>query len=343
MQLDSRVARAVERGVAFLEASLLPNGAIPIFTSLRRDMAGYLHPDPCVFPTALAAHALSFVPQAAAVLDRAIRFLLAEREPHGSWRHWTRDHPNLAMLPPDLDDTGCASAVFHRLGVSGAADPQLLLANRDGRGLFYTWIVPRLRWTGPPHRRVVAAQLRYALSQYAFFRKFTASPDDVDAVVNANCLFALGRFPGHEAVIEYLVGVLRAGRETSCDKWYENPFVVWYFFSRALCEAAPETRDLMAQRLASLAPTTALEMAHAAASSFYWGTVPEETSMAKLLDAQLEEGAWPRAPIYNGGRARRPDGTFDELAADQPHWGSEALTTAFCLEPLGRWLAGQAK
>ena len=32
----------------------------------------------------------------------------------------------------------------------------------------------------------------------------------------------------------------RPPRERSCDKWYDNPFVVRYFFSRALAPIAPE-------------------------------------------------------------------------------------------------------
>ena len=339
MQIAARVDQAIEAGLGFLGTTQLASGEFPIFTSKRRDMVGEVQADPSVFPTALAAHALGFVPGAAALLDRAMRFLLDQRDRHGVWRHWTRDHPHFAALPPDLDDTSCASAVLMRNGVNGAADPQLLLSNRDQRGLFYTWIVPRLRWTGAAHRRIVAGQLRRVPALYAFFRSTSASPSDVDAVVNANCLFMLGPFSGHQLIVEHLLGVLRSGGETSCDKWYDNPFVVWYFFSRALSEVAPEARDIIVRRIASVAPSNVLETALAAASLLYWDRVPEQDAISALLDGQLDTGGWPRAALYHGGRARRPDGTFAEPHPDTPHWGSEALTTAFCLQVLARWRA----
>jgi hypothetical protein len=341
MQIDRRVGQAIEAGLGFLGTTQLASGEFPIFTSKRRDMGGEVQADPSVFPTALAAHALGFVPGAAALLDSAIRFLLDQRDRHGVWRHWTRDHPYFAALPPDLDDTSCASAVLMRNGVSGAADPQLLLSNRNNRGLFYTWIVPRLRWTSAAHRRIVAGQLRRVPALCAFFRSTSASPNDVDAVVNANCLFALGAFPGHRIIVEHLLGVLRAARETSCDKWYDNPFVVWYFFSRALSGVAPEAGDMTLRRIASVAPSNVLETALAAASLFYWHRVPEQASISALLDRQLDTGGWPRAALYHGGRARRPDGTFADPHPDTPHWGSEALTTAFCLQVLAQW--GEAR
>jgi hypothetical protein len=338
MQIEGRVERAIEAGLRFLDASQLASGEFPVYTSKRRDMIGEVVADPSVFPTALAAHALGFVPGAATLVTRATRFLLDQRDRHGAWRHWTRNHPYFAALPPDLDDTSCASAVLTRNGARNAVDPQLLLSNRNRHGLFYTWIVPRLRWTSAPHRRIVLEQLRRGFAIRAFFRSTSASPDDIDAVVNANCLFALGAFPGREVVIEHLVGVVRAGGETCCDKWYDNPFVIWYFFSRALSPVAPEAGELIAQRIVSAAPADALETALAAASLFYWDHLPQQAVISTLLERQLRTGGWPCAAIYHGGRARRPDGTFAEPHPDCPHWGSEALTTAFCLEVLARWL-----
>ncbi len=335
--LDARVAPAIAAGVAFLAASQLASGEFPVFRNRRRDMAGDVHADPAVFPTALAAHALGFVPGAGALVERAIGFLLEQRDSHGVWRHWPRGHPWFPILPPDLDDTSCASAVLARNGVSGAADRQILLSNRTRRGLFYTWIVPRLRWTSAPHRRIVLAQLRRIPALVAFFRSTSASAADVDAVVNANCLYALGRFRGDAVVVDHLLGVLRRGEETACDKWYDNPFVVWYFFSRALHEQAPEAADLIAERLASATPGTALDTALAAASLLYWKRRPDDASIARLLKSQLPSGGWPRAAVYHGGRTRHRDGSYSGPAPDKPFWGSEALTTAFCLEVLAQW------
>jgi SAM-dependent methyltransferase len=322
--------------VAFLADRQRPSGEIPVFTVKRRDMVGELEPDPSVFPTALAVQALRFIPGAADIRRRGLDFLLAQRTEPGVWRHWTRAHPYFNVLPPDLDDTSCASAALTAGGSEGAADRQLLLANRNGAGLFYTWIVPRLRPTSGKHGAVVRSQLSKLPVLYAFFRSTAAKWNDVDAVVNANCLHALGSFPGRERVVEHLLSVLRAGGETSCDKWYDNPFVVWYFFSRALSSAAPEADDLILRRLATATPKSSLELALAAASNLHWGRVPDETTASQLLNQQLASGGWPHAALYHGGRALRRDGTFEEPHPDTPYWGSEELTTAFCLEVLGQ-------
>jgi hypothetical protein len=336
MNQDSRIDRAIESGLAFLAVTQTAEGEIPIFICERRDMNGHLHPDPCIFPTALAAYALGFVPGAAPVLERAIRFLVDQRSPQGVWHHWRRDHSHFTTLPPDIDDTSCVSLVLNRHCVSGAADRRILLENRTRQGLFYTWFLPRLRWTSAPHRRVMFEQLRLIRTQGVFFRNMSAAADDVDAVVNANCLYALGPFKGDGLVIEYLLNVLRAGDETSCDKWYDNPFAVWYFFSRVLPGCVPEAADLIVQRVASVAPESALEIALGIASLISCKQRPADAWITQLLDAQLASGAWPRATIYTGGRARGPDGRFGPPPPATPYWGSEALTTAFCLQALAQ-------
>jgi len=334
--LEPMTARAIEAGIGFLARTQAASGEIPIFISQRRDMAGPLHPDPCVFPTALAAYALGFVPGAGALLERAIGYLMEQRSRRGVWHHWRRDHSHFTTLPPDLDDTACASAILTRHGVSGAAERRILLDNRNRHGLFYTWLLPRLRWTSAPHRRVMLDQLRLILAQGPFFRGMTAKADDVDAVVNANCLYALGSFPGDTRVIEHLLGVLRTGNESRCDKWYDDPFAVWYFLSRVLCDRVPEAADLIARRIATTAPESALDLALGIAALISCKRRPPEAWITRLLEAQLASGGWPIAPIYIGGRARRRDGWFEDARADEWVWGSEALTTAFCLQALAQ-------
>ncbi len=289
------IARALERAITFLEQRQLPSGEIPV--------QAWGKPDPSIFPTALAAHCLSFAPGAAKIRERALDFLAAEMDPRGLWKHWPRTHPHSAGLPPDLDDTACASAVLSRAGRAVPDNRALLLANRNRRGLFKTW------YLGAP-------ELRHPLALFFFFRRTSAKPFDVDAVVNANVLFYLGDAP---AVAEHLRAVLREKRETQCDKWYENPFAVHYFFARA--GVIPETPP----------GTSSNALDHALAAC-----VDPARDPAPLLDAQLDSGGWPAAGLYHGGRRRRRDGTFDEPHPDTPWWGSDELTTAFCIEALAR-------
>src|SRR5215203_5513815 len=114
MDIGTRADVALASGLAFLRAAQTADGEIPIFTCEQRDMNGYLHPDPCIFPTALAGYALGFVPGAAPVLEPAIRFLLDQRSATGVWHHWRRDHSHFTTLPPDIDDTSCVSIMLNR-------------------------------------------------------------------------------------------------------------------------------------------------------------------------------------------------------------------------------------
>jgi hypothetical protein len=339
MSTGSDPRDALARAVRFVAAAQLPSGEIPVMASTDPQLERGCAPDPSIFPTAVAAHCLSFCPDAAPIAARARAFLRAEMGQGGLWRHWTRAHPHHASLPPDLDDTSCASAVLANAREPVPDNRALLLSNRDRRGLFLTWLIPRL----PPRRhqgRVAWAQILHLPTLFLFFRQTSAALGDVDAAVNANCLFYIGEFEGREAVAESLLEILRTGTEAACDKWYENPFVIWYFFARALGPSSDEARSLILARLSTASPANALEEALAACARLSCGETVDDAAMARLLAGQSEAGGWPAAALYHGGRERRRGGGFDAPHPDTPRWGSEALTTAFCIEALSRTLAG---
>ena len=196
------VDHAIGRAVAFLAKRQLPGGAFDVLVNSDPDMRGECTPDPSIFPTALAAHALSFAPEADAIRSRALEFLLNEMEPGGLWKHWPREHPHQHQLPPDMDDTVCASAALRAAGVVFPENRRLILANRARNGLFHTWFTPRLEWSGDPgHRRVAWSQLRHPLVLYMFFTRTSARPGDLDTVVNANTVHYLGIGPETAPVV----------------------------------------------------------------------------------------------------------------------------------------------
>lgn len=332
------VRAGLARGLAFLEAAQLANGEFRVFTSLRRDMADEGTPDPSVFPTAMIAHCLSYAGEADATRGRALDFLLTQRDRNGLWRHWTRAHPFFRQLPPDLDDTACVSAALAQTGRPGAAERALLLANRDRHGRFLTWIVPGMRWRGAAHARAAWPQLAHLPTLVMFFRKTSAAPGDVDAGVNANVLHYLGACPGHEAVVDWLLDIVRNRGEADADKWYENPFMLWYLFARALAPLSAEAPAAILARLDEREPAAALEHALAIATRLSCGAQPRPEEIEGLLAAQAADGSWPRAAVYFGGRERRADGRLAPAHPDTPHWGSEEVTTGFAVEALARWL-----
>lgn len=329
--------KPIARAISLLEAAQRPDGEFRVLASTDPTMATGCVEDPSVFPNAVIAQALARCGSAAARMrERLNDYLLGEVDARGLWRHWPRGHPQQAQLPPDLDDTSCASSALAEAGRAFPDNRALLLANRAAGGLFYTWLCPRLRWTERAHRRAALVQLRHPLTLWLFFRRTSAAPGDVDAVVNANVLFYFGARAETAPVIDHLLDLLRNGRECQCDKWYEDPFVVRYFLSRALARAGADVGGLIVESSLAQAPASALQAAMAICSLADWGRAPPPALLGMLLDLQRPDGSWPRAALYHGGRARRRDGGFDPPHPDTPRWGSEELTTALCIEALAR-------
>jgi hypothetical protein len=312
------IRRAIEKGIAFLESAQLPSGEIPIETSPTPEMSGECVRDPVVFPAALAARALSITPSAARVRSRAVEFLLREMEPDGLWRYPSSEHPGHDYIPLDVDDTSIASAALAAAERRFPNNRALLLANRARRGLFKTWIV---RWW--PHPR----------KTYRFFRDSTAELGDVDAVINANVVIYLGMCEETRPAIAHMLAVLRANGEMMSTKWYESRFTVWYFFSHALREIAPEAGEMIVRRIETATPRNALDLALAASALLLWNRAPD---VQPLINAQLPSGAWPRAGFYHAGLKRISPNEFQPTP---PWWGSEALTTVLAVEALSRRIA----
>jgi hypothetical protein len=268
----------------------------------------------------LISHCLSFAPEGRSIRERALDFLASEASDEGVWRHFSSSEINQEFLPPDVDDTACASAALRSGGRPVPSNEALMLANRDRRGLFYTWFTFRPRWSGLAHWRLVWPQLRHASTLWPLFTRTIASIHNVDAVVNANALFYLGHRPETAAVTAYLLKILQEGREGTCDTWYPSQFQVWYFFARAM-EGVPEAKRLLRAKLEGAEALTPLDAALAQCTRFYVGMPASRALRNILLSTQLSSGAWGAECFYHGLNC---------------WWGSEAMTTAFAIEALAR-------
>jgi hypothetical protein len=326
-ELSLRVSAAIAAGVAFLERQQLPHGELMV-KWWRPAVPEWLH-DPSIFGTALIVPALQFVEGTESIRMRACDFLSVQFEPFGVLRHWIRGHAQWHYVPPDLDDTSCACIALRQNGRPVPDNRALLLANRDDRGRFFSWISLRARWVPSFAYWWISLKhfLLHPVKSVAFYYVTPSERHDVDAVVNANTLVYLGPSADLRPVIDLMLDVLREERELTCDKWYDDPFVVWYFFSRALRLAGVDARALLFERMRSAKAGNALQRALAMNIRFDWIEEPSDEEVRALLDAQLPTGAWPLAPFYKGRNVR---------------WGSEELTTAFCLEALARGQAARS-
>jgi len=329
-----KLASRLDAALGFLAREQRSNGEFPTYKA--RDAALTEEPafDATPFATAYVLHSLSYVddPAVRALTGPALDFLEAEMEPYGVWRYWTSTHPQHDVIPPDLDDTCCAAAVLRRFGRSVPDNDELLLANRDRRGLFYTWLVPRPAFTrSRAWWRVALRQAPATHGRLNFWRLTEASPWDVDGVVNANVLHRLGDRPEARPVAAHLASELAGGRAASCDKWHRNECAFLYAVSRAYASGVTALEP-MCQPLADHSETaldgelTPAEVALAACTLLNLGRRGSALDQAveRLAASQAQTGAWPGFALYWGG----PKLVYG--------WGSEALTTGLAMEAIAR-------
>jgi hypothetical protein len=200
----------------------------------------------------------------------------------------------------------------------------VLLSNRDAEGRFYTWITVRGAWWRSRARvRIVLRQLPHLDDLIAGFRNDAPRVRDMDAGVNANVVLHLGRRPGTERAIDYLLQVARSGEVD--DRWYQDPLTLWYLISRALNRHGIAAAITFRQRLAECDPSTPLQLAAAICVALDWGAPVPDEWIAEVLASQSPNGEWERLTIY-------------AYTEENLRWGGEAITTAMCVEALARWL-----
>jgi hypothetical protein len=338
---------ALARGVAYLHQHQYPNGEFCVYCSTDVTMQEWCLPDSSVFPTVLIAHCLLPLaehPAAEETLGKAAAFLRYQMNRGGLWNHFTVVHRLRYLCPLDADDTACVSDFLRTRGFDTPypANVPLLLANRHRNGLFYSWFLLRLRWqTNRMYWRVTLPELKRPVQSAAFWYGVEASRDDVDGVVNANVLYYLGDRPETQPIIAWLLRIIAEGREADCDLWYRDAHFVYYFISRnyyrGITQLEPARQPVIDRILAAAKPDgrlgeTVADTAWAVCTLLNWRATPPELepAIAFLLRTQGAPGEWPRWLVYYGGPKRALG------------WGSEEITTAFCLEALARYRALQA-
>jgi hypothetical protein len=338
--------QAIEQGIDFLYAMQLPSGTFQIFCSPHPLLEDECKPDYSTFQTAQISYCLDFTKseKVEEILRKAIRFLINAMQDGCVWRYTCSPNPD--YLAPDVDDTACISSLLRRHGVSFPDNAGVILGNRDSRGLFYTWILPRFRWTTHmSYWRVALRQLLKLRQLYWFYTVTECKPNDVDLVVNANVLYYLGERTETAPIIRSLIQIIEEQAEESCDKYYANRFNFYYFLSRnyaAGVRALEAVGETIVARIKSYAHPDGvignhiLHTAQAACALMDWQDWEDhkhgkdhstilDNAIQAILCARDSSGGWKRCPFYYSGPSKKLG------------WGSEELTTGFCLEALSRY------
>lgn len=310
----------VEKAVSYLTGVQRATGQFPFLCSFDDPMKSSIPENASVFGTAVIAHALLNVPEAAAIVQRSAAFLESEMHEGGVWKYWVKADPRSVPMPPDVDDTSFVAMVLRHLGRSVTDSEARVLAERDRLGRFRTWMGTRRR----PIMRLIRRD------PYDHFWKITeAEPDDIDAVVNANVIHFLGSRPETAGAVRWLAN--HPDVTAIPDKWYlDGPVHAWGLARviNLLGSSSPLAKSLRSYVIGELANSSAPAMFSAmlgeAAMSLDLDPAMTLACAKKVADGQMMDGSWSRHPFYYGGPKRKVI------------WSGETISTAICASFLAR-------
>lgn len=130
--------------------------------------------------------------------------------------------------------------------------------------------------------------------------------------------------------------MIKEGTEESSDKWYVNPFTIYYLISRAYSRGVKKLEPVVTLVIERIFNTLSAEgqlgksifdTAIGVTSLINFGVKPQELHrpIRFLIDNQGSHGEWPRWLFFYSS----PKKEFG--------WGSEELTTALCIEAIARY------
>lgn len=310
----SNIKEAIRSGIDCLAGNQRKDGSLPGFVSASKRFDNAKE-NQSVFPTCLILSSLNGLPYSkdlGKIQKRSMKFLVSQRSDFWSWNYWKRISPESKSTPypDDLDDTCCAmSALISNnpkiIPVKAIAKVVNILSfceSKEG-GPYYTWIT-------------------------------SADADkgwkDIDLAVNNNIAFFLSlqgvNLPSLVALTERAVV-----SEKYNSNYYHSPFSVIYFISRWYRGKKKDEiiTYLLKKRLKNYSWGNPLETALAVSALINLGYKKEklEESMGYILKNRVN-GEWKVCPFV-----------IEKIKKEQRYYsGSAELTTAFCLEALGKFI-----
>ena len=303
--------KSIRRGLDFLESAIDENGAWHCIRFNVADPDIPRHFERAPFISALCVLALECCDdaRAKALCASTMSYLAETMEFPGLWRYYRH-------LPQDLDSTTLCSLVMatHPWILLGRNVPQIL-ANRDEEGRFQTW--------------VLAEDEPDVVSRFRL---------EADPVVNANVIAYLGNHPETRDAQRWLENLVIEGGLEGSSKWYPDTVAIFYAITRAMIRAQPaldRLRPILAERILDLRDGegefgNVLLTAQAVSALYNIGrldSVDAKRLAERIVSSQHEDGSWPETLAFG-------DQSLKWGAVGQIGHGSEAVTSAFCIEAL---------
>ena len=304
---------SIRLGLEFLESTIDKNGAWHCirFNIADSEIPRHFERPPFVSAYCVLALESSSEPRARAICDATRAYLVDTLEYPGLWRYYRH-------LPQDLDSTTLCSLVIgsHPWILLGRNVPHIL-ANRDEEGRFMTWML------ADDEPNVVST-----------FRI------EADPVVNANVIAYIGDHPGTRGAQQWLQTLIAGGSLEGSSKWYPDTVSIYYAVTRAMIRAQPalaELRPTIIDRVLGLRDENGefgniLLTAQAVSSLYNLGglaSIDAGAQVERFVNSQRDDGSWPELLAFG-------DQTLKWGVVGQIGHGSEAVTSAFCIEALER-------
>jgi len=340
--LDSdQIEPAIEKGIAYLKNHQYPYWEFCSYYAPDDPMLEWSVPCSSIFPTALIVNSLGSLKDrkdVQEVFKKSTSFFQYQAMRGGAMNYFTRWNQYFSMCSADVDDTIFVADFFKAQKLEFIDPEPLLLANRSKNGLYYTWF--SFRFNKSKNRNfwmLLLREFRNPMGLFVRWKNFGFNSNDIDAVVNANILYYMGESELTKAIIPYLVEIVKDNKEDNCDKWYRNPLVFYYFYSRNLKKGIKDLESVSSliidriseqQKKNGCIGNSPLETALSISSLINLNAKGSLVSKAisYLLSEQQINGEWARHLLYYSG----PNKVVG--------WGSEELTTGFCIEALNSYL-----
>ncbi|WP_346239416.1 hypothetical protein ABDK00_006865 [Niabella insulamsoli] len=335
--LPEKIDASIDKAIDYLYHHQFPNGEFVSYIAPDEAMQEWCAPEGVNFLTGLIGLCLlphQHLPIVDQILTNITNSLRYQMMRGGVWQHQTKAHRAYDYLAPDADDTAMISTLLKARNVPFPDNRGLMLCNRAGNGLFYTWFTLHGNFVknSTAFWRLIARELKHPFKVLFYWAKGVHNRNDIDAVVNANVVSYLGHSEFTEPSIKYLSDLLVNDKEANSDKWYLNPLVYYYFIARLVplkIEPIAAIKDLLIKKIKKAATESAafqtcdMEVAITLSSLLRLGCKDSDTAnyIEHLLFSQKDKGNWERYAFYT-------------LPPKTLFWGSEELTTALCIEAL---------